>query len=1174
MYLKNTGATAVTISDATLAGYSLKTIIKMPTGSSNPDLQSSIYFYWDNPPRDIIDAGEPIWYRFDPPAIPAGGVGQVAVRLRYVPTNWVNLGVVSSAGAVTTNITVDAGVPRLTSIGYSEDLRKVYLHWRRSGGAAPASVWLDGTNVTALTTTVGDSNVNFAASVLSLPAALPFFSYHVFQGVYADGKIASASQRAWTNKFIYASFGTFVADASYTVADWVDEAADHGFNSVQYNLGEISGYVGTGPGRADMVAHGYGYTILDPGNLTPLDPDMWFLIDEPDADEDRESGDLCGTGYKIPCDSSHWAGTLALKEIAHGQDLRALRPNVPTVVNLDGSLEPESFYIWGPAVDILQSDNYYEVRLRDSYWFYPNRIPLFNKPKVSYAVARIASAGAEPNPFNHLLYSVKWKCANSNNCGIHYNEIWPFPTPASKRMEAYYSLAGGSKGMGYWWFKGGSPSYGLVRTTECAPLWRELGLLGNEIKTARPLLVTSTPVDLPLTPGTNVWVRALACGTDTVILLVVNDNYYNDQAGCHYTAVGSATVTATLPSWLQAAPTAFEITAGGLSDVSAVLNGSQLRLNLGTLTLTKMIVVTADPTLRPTIQARYDSQVKPHVCNFAPELCTNSPPGITQQPVNQVVAPGGTANFTLVVSGASPLSYQWQKNTVKLGNGGHYSGCTTGTLTIGNVDSNDVASYRCVVTNAAGGATSSPAMLTLATNVFASVTLISIPVLSGDTTNAARAITPDGRWVVGASGSRGFLHAVNTPNVFNVVSSDGAQSTLLTGVGCRTNSGQRQIVMSGLSGNWFGAWMTADGGATWGLLAGTNTGKKPTVPVANGLAGTASDVFYSVWTDEGAGGTDNWGLNVGRFSNSWPATVAWGPKSVPKPDTTQVNGVSGNGRAVGWRRNGTTLVYANYVADWQGVATPAIWNFNGLDGTTAGQAFSVSADGTVIFGISPKSVAAGSTNYGYKAVFNATFPGAATRLSIAQLPNFPDTAGSTSLAIPYGCTADGKYAVGMSYRGIEKAMLWDTSNPDPAKWTVVDLTDVAGANGALNGFARLSRAYSVGTNAAGALVIAGAGLDTSTPANPRAFLMTVSPPIAPIGFPPIVTAFGPSADRFTCSFLSLANPGIMYYLDCTTNLAPPWAWTPISSTPGIGGMTSLSDPNPPGQQRYYRIRIQ
>jgi hypothetical protein len=302
--------------------------------------------------------------------------------------------------------------------------------------------------------------------------------------------------------------------------------------------------------------------------------------------------------------------------------------------------------------------------------------------------------------------------------------------------------------------------------------------------------------------------------------------------------------------------------------------------------------------------------------------------------------------------------------------------------------------------------------------------------------------------------------------------------------------------------------------------------------------------------------------------------VAWGPKSVGKPDTTQMNGVSSDGRAVGWRRNGTTLLYANYVADWQGVATPAIWSFNGLDGTTAGQAYSVSADGTAIFGISPKSVATGSTNYGYKAVFSATMPGPATQLSVTQLPNFPDTTGSTNLAVPYGCTPDGAYAVGMNYRGLEKAVLWDTSRPNPAEWSVVDLTDVAAANGLLNGFARLSRAYSVGTDTAGNLVIAGVGLDTSNPANTRAFLMTVSPPVALIAFPPIVTTFELSADGFTCSFLSLANPEIMYYLDGTTNLAPPSTWTPISSTPGTGGMTSLSDASPPGQQRFYRIRIQ
>ena len=702
VYVKNTGASAVTIDDMNLttpsATYSLTKIIKTSTASYNPDGQSSIYFYWDNPPADVMAAGEPVWYRFDPPTIGAGGVGRVAVRMRYVPTTaTVTLGVVTSAGTVTTNLPVNASVPRVASIGYSDDLKKVYLHWRRSGGAAPTSVWLDGMNVTASTTTVGDPGVNFGASVVSLPNPLPFFSYHVFQGVYADGKTAVAGQRAWTNKFIYATYSTF---QNYTGAEWVAEAFDHGFNNVQMNLGIMGGYMGTAAGRADCLAHGYGYTIYDKSKLNPMDPDMWFLNDEPDAEENNQSRTHCGTGYKIPCDSDHWIGTLVLKTVAYGEtELRKARPNVPFTVNLDGGLEPESFFTWGPAMDILQTDNYYEPRLKDSYLNYPNRIPLFRDAKFSYAVARTACAGAEPNPSNHLLYSTK-----------QANPDWPYPEPESKRFEAYYSLAGGSKGMGYWWF---NPPRGLAPSRECAALWKEMGLVGNEIKTARPLLVISTPVDLALTPGAKVWARALAAGTDTLLLVMVNDNYTNDTTGCHYTAVPNATVTVPLPLWMRASTTAFEISAGGLGDVSTVLNGNQLRLNLGTLNLTKMIVVTTDPTLRQVIQTRYDTQVRPQVCKFAPELCVTYPPNIVLQPTNQTVAAGDTARFSVVASGTSPLNYRWQKNNVNLSDGGHYSGSATPALVITNPDNNDEASYRCVVSNSAGSRTTSDALLTV-----------------------------------------------------------------------------------------------------------------------------------------------------------------------------------------------------------------------------------------------------------------------------------------------------------------------------------------------------------------------------------------------------------------------------------------------------------------------------
>jgi len=86
---------------------------------------------------------------------------------------------------------------------------------------------------------------------------------------------------------------------------------------------------------------------------------------------------------------------------------------------------------------------------------------------------------------------------------------------------------------------------------------------------------------------------------------------------------------------------------------------------------------------------------------------------ITQQPTNQSTPGGGTATFTVVATSEGTPTYQWQKNGTNLTNGGHYSGVTTATLTISNADSNDEASYRCVVTGGCGSATSNAATLTV-----------------------------------------------------------------------------------------------------------------------------------------------------------------------------------------------------------------------------------------------------------------------------------------------------------------------------------------------------------------------------------------------------------------------------------------------------------------------------
>jgi len=87
------------------------------------------------------------------------------------------------------------------------------------------------------------------------------------------------------------------------------------------------------------------------------------------------------------------------------------------------------------------------------------------------------------------------------------------------------------------------------------------------------------------------------------------------------------------------------------------------------------------------------------------------PPAITTQPNSQTVNSGTTASFSVVASGGTPLSYQWQKN------GSPISGATASSFSISNVQGSDAGDYTVTVSNTGGSSTSLPA--TLSVNVVA-----------------------------------------------------------------------------------------------------------------------------------------------------------------------------------------------------------------------------------------------------------------------------------------------------------------------------------------------------------------------------------------------------------------------------------------------------------------------
>ena len=90
---------------------------------------------------------------------------------------------------------------------------------------------------------------------------------------------------------------------------------------------------------------------------------------------------------------------------------------------------------------------------------------------------------------------------------------------------------------------------------------------------------------------------------------------------------------------------------------------------------------------------------------------TNTPPMITSHPSSVTVAVGQSAPFSVSAEGTQPLAFQWQRDEVDI------PGETAATYTLPTAGLSDSgASFRAVVSNAVGTATSNGATLTVVSN--------------------------------------------------------------------------------------------------------------------------------------------------------------------------------------------------------------------------------------------------------------------------------------------------------------------------------------------------------------------------------------------------------------------------------------------------------------------------
>ncbi len=258
----------------------------------------------------------------------------------------------------------------------------------------------------------------------------------------------------------------------------------------------------------------------------------------------------------------------------------------------------------------------------------------------------------------------------------------------------------------------------------------------------------------------------------------------------------AATLTVNTPPSITTQPASQSVTAGANLSFTVAASGTtpmsyQWRLNGANIS--GATSATLNLTSVTTNQAGNYTCVVTNVAGSATSATavlavTALPvaPTITTQPISRTVAVGANVSFSVVVSGTSPFSYQWQLN------GGDISGATSATLSLTSVGTNHAGNYTCVVSNSVGAAASSPATLTV--NVPPTITTqpVSQSVTAGSNVTFTVAATGTGplsyQWRLNGTSISGATSA--TLNLTGVTSGQAGSYTCLVSntVGSATSS--------------------------------------------------------------------------------------------------------------------------------------------------------------------------------------------------------------------------------------------------------------------------------------------------------------------------------------------------------------------------------------------------
>jgi hypothetical protein len=143
------------------------------------------------------------------------------------------------------------------------------------------------------------------------------------------------------------------------------------------------------------------------------------------------------------------------------------------------------------------------------------------------------------------------------------------------------------------------------------------------------------------------------------------------------------------------------------------------------------VIESATATNAGIYRVALSNQYSPTIYSAPARLIIQSPPAITQQPVDTVAPSGTNVTFTVSASGTGPFTYQWRRNGMII------HGETNQTLELFDVQVADSGDYSALVANIAGAVASDTANL----EVFQRVRILTHPQSRSANTNTSVSFT-------------------------------------------------------------------------------------------------------------------------------------------------------------------------------------------------------------------------------------------------------------------------------------------------------------------------------------------------------------------------------------------------------------------------------------------------